>query len=262
MVGSAGLPSDQLPAFADPPVAEVIIAVEFAPIMVLDALTLIALHNSWQTEFPQVQIHPAIAPSMAPVVPFEIISGLPPVRLWSLSPDGDLLLQVQNDRLIMNWRRRAPAGDVYPHYVQLCDMWSVQWEKFISFLGARELGEPVVSVGEVSYVNVIDLPEEVAATEAVVLFGNVEHGWPAVSRQARTVSAVSTGAFNGHLSLQAEQSSVEDGQISLSVVTRLTGERDAAVQAVRPMLDAAHAVSVNAFAAVTSESMHRRWGMT
>lgn len=259
--GPLELLATNLPDFSNPPVVEVAIAVEFSPLPNLDILTLVALHESWSDELPGIELQPPIAPSVASAFPVEFIAGVPPLRLWSLSQDGDLLLQVQNDRLIVNWRRQSAGGDAYPHYPQLADAWSARWSQFLEFLSGRGISAPRSSVAEVSYVNNVILPAGVTPAEAITIFGEPAQAWPVALTQARQVYDVSPEPFRGHTSVQAELSDSQVGELNLTVVTRLEGEDRVEERGLRTMLDAAHVLSVQAFVAATSRTMHRHWGI-
>jgi uncharacterized protein (TIGR04255 family) len=44
-----------------------------------------------------------------------LVLGIPPLRTWLITSDGTRLVQVQSDRVFVNWRRQADS-DAYPRF--------------------------------------------------------------------------------------------------------------------------------------------------
>ncbi|MXY78952.1 MAG: TIGR04255 family protein, partial [Chloroflexi bacterium] len=76
-------------------------------------------------------------------------------RLWLMDEEESHLIQLQQDRLVVNWRK-GPKGAPYPHYDDIRDSLKKAWgglEEVVRGLG-RPLPSP--SICEVLYVNHFD----------------------------------------------------------------------------------------------------------
>jgi len=78
-----------------------------------------------------------------------------------LSPDnevGQTLLQIQNNRFTLNWRRGS-ASQQYPRYVANRDMFRRLFGEFCRFIEETDIGPLTITQAEVSYINLITLTE-------------------------------------------------------------------------------------------------------
>src|SRR6266550_8753630 len=97
-----------LPRFRKPPVSEVAVGVQFAAFLTPVQLGL--YYQRIKTRFPRVQVQPPIPPTFetfgetpsAPLTQIVIDSTRP--RMWFLSEDENFLIQLQADKLFLNWR--------------------------------------------------------------------------------------------------------------------------------------------------------------
>ncbi|MCJ2059874.1 TIGR04255 family protein [Methylobacterium sp. J-048] len=78
--------------------------------------------------------------------------------------DGDILLHVQQDRLILGWRR-YPSGRPYPGYETLRDRFMAEVSVVEDFLKTEGLGEIRPNQCELTYVNALLLPGKAAVHE-------------------------------------------------------------------------------------------------
>ncbi len=156
---------DDLADFLDPPLNEVVVGVQFEPIQNFSAVKLGEVYGLYSAEFPTVEEHPPLEPRIetfgglrgSPQVSVAI--GPPPIRprLWFASEDDDHLLQVQEDRLMLNWRKRS-SGGTYPHFEGVLK----KFESSLSKLGTyfSKNGETLkINQAEVTYVNILPVDE-------------------------------------------------------------------------------------------------------
>lgn len=94
-----------------PPVTEVALAIYFGSPLGLNSAHLGQLWKRWRERYPRTEDHPVLPPvpqeafsSPGPVA-FRFAVNTPGPRVWFCSAVGDRLLQVQFDRLVVNWRR-------------------------------------------------------------------------------------------------------------------------------------------------------------
>lgn len=255
---------DALPSFSKPPVVEVVVGVEFVPHPGLTAVKLARLYERWREDFPRIQELPAIPPNPAPGVGqgFEISFGMAPglLRLWMLTEDGQMLVQIQHDRLMLNWRRMS-ENQHYPRYLELRKKFEKLWADFQSFLD--EEGMPPIGPAfvEVTFINAIAIHHGSAIEDVINLLNPPSAQLPgsAVLTRFQAVRevAVPSGA-KGHLTIAAEPGP-DEGSLALNLTTRLGVTDEAQGMTMLPLLDAAHACGVVGFAAVTTNKMHNIW---
>lgn len=158
--------SSQTPAklvdFDFPPVSETAISIQFASPMV-DIAVLAAFTIAVRETAPHVS-HQPVLPRMeetfnapAPVPMFQFVdqaAGLP--RTWFAGDDG-YLVQLQPDRMTLNWRR---SGDDYPGYASVRKRFDKHLEQLqVAVLGAHRVMPPI-DLCEVAYVNPIEVPDD------------------------------------------------------------------------------------------------------
>lgn len=96
-----------LPRFDHPPIVEVVCGITFESVPGLDPVRIGEYRSSRRDEYPKYEIHPALADEG------EIYFGPAPQRVWLISADDNIVLQLQHDRFFLNWRRRTEA---YPRF--------------------------------------------------------------------------------------------------------------------------------------------------
>ena len=148
-----------LPSYAHPPVAEVVVGVQFAPIEELLASHVGLYWHSVRDRLPRAEEHAPVGhvveqfqQEMGREPRIEALTKPPLARSWFLSDTGDTLVQLQRDRFLHNWRKTSPA-DVYPRYPSIKDTFFELWEGLLGFLKAEGLPSPRVDQCELTYVN-------------------------------------------------------------------------------------------------------------
>ncbi|MFZ5847910.1 MAG: TIGR04255 family protein [Actinomycetota bacterium] len=164
----AELHSETIASFTDPPVAEVVTSLRFAPMSPQSFLGIASLWESaWAEQFPRFDLQ---GPYQVPVESFDKqrfgppgiefgFQAMPPLpRVWLTSASGTELLQIQADWFAANWRRDAVPG--HPHAPTAdYDRWHSRREAFVRNLQVlsdwlRQRGEEVAPVQcEVTYIN-------------------------------------------------------------------------------------------------------------
>jgi uncharacterized protein (TIGR04255 family) len=152
-----------LPDYDNPPVIETAIGVEFAPLEKWEIPHFGLFWERIQADYPHFEVNPPLVteverPQFQSQIPRLEVLGKPLIRCWFLNERKTELIQVQNDRLIHNWRK-VPGTEPYPHYENIRPALERDWQRFCEFLESQRLGEPDVRQCEVSYVNHIDRGE-------------------------------------------------------------------------------------------------------
>jgi uncharacterized protein (TIGR04255 family) len=191
---------------------------------------------------------------------FQLQAGSPPIRLWSLTEDQSALIQVQHDRLLLNWRK-VKDDDPYPRYKRLRGDFTEVWQEFSTYIGGRDdYGVLQPSVAEVSFFNRVPMGD---ATEIPTFITALNPqpgltGQLAVAYQLERDIAEGRAVGNQNIALNFRP---ENEHLHLEISTRIeidtaTGE----ASEVTDSLDAAHRIGVLTFDSVTTENAHSAWG--
>lgn len=158
---SSSRPSD-LPDFRKPPLAEVVLSLQFQALLGLTTAHVGLLWQRYRDRLPEIEERAPLPPVTEgfalPSPPRAEVSfeDKPPTpRVWFVNEEKTELLQVQQDRFIHNWRK-VGEGDAYPRYERIRDRFREEVLAFEEFLKAEHLGELAVNQCEVTYVNHVE----------------------------------------------------------------------------------------------------------
>ncbi len=237
--------------FSNPPVAEVLLGVAFDPVDGLSSYLSGALFDRWRADYPTVTQQPELPP------PVNLDSGPgaflrlgPPVatRLWFMAADGGFLVQVQPDRLVVNWR--TGAGREYPRYPAVRERFVSAWRDVCAVAGRQ----PRVFQAEVTYVNLTPHPldDVLEGWGATLLFDQDNGGQTANTEAKIELPNLSVPAMRRTVA-QSMQS--EPTRIAFSVFTQITDQTQ-----VMDAVDSSRRHIVERFKQVTTQKMHDEWG--
>lgn len=152
------------PEFEKPPVIEVALGVQFSPLSALRAAHMGLLWSLFRKDFPRTEDQPPLARAVErfdkPDLPSFRIEPAPLTpRSWFLNKDGSQLVQVQQDRLVHNWRK-VGANTPYPRYFQLRETFAENLRTFESFVKSERLGDLKPDQCELTYIDHVE-PGEV-----------------------------------------------------------------------------------------------------
>lgn len=264
MIAEGG-PSSELPDFDSPPVAEIVGAIQFAPLPELDLPAMIRVGdhlNGYELTELQPQLLPIeeLPPGVLvpPPIP-QFFVGPQPQRALYTRTDQRFTAQLQRDRIAVNERRTddevVPSSlHVWPELEQLRELVAE------SLAPGEGFGPQNANVVELSYVNVIrNVPLHrvlrSVSDPGKPLGTNVE------SMSVRfSFPLVEDDAFRGRLHVDAGPALLDGAQVlQLRLVSRRFVEKGVAVSGV---FDACHRDAVNTFVAVTEPAMHKIWKRT
>ncbi len=263
----SGTPS---PSFDRPPLVEVALGIEFSPVPGFGAVVLGRFADRLKDRYPVVQEYPPLPPN--PPIGLDdqngaglvVSMGAPSIRLWLLSQAQDQLLQVQRDRLILNWRAGTNSNS-YPRYHEtLRPAFAREYRDLLSFL--KDAGLPTLSlVGvDVTYVNVFDGSIDKRPEIGTILRSQQ----PSEGRLAapRTTRLQQQWEWTGHhgaasiLTLDAAQPASRESAIAMNLTARSSLGMSADIDDVLLSLDLCHDEVVSAFAELTEPDRHLEWG--
>lgn len=140
---------------AEPPINEVICGFVFAAD---GGMTSTEVGRYWAeraNDFPYHELKDAVVEPGST----KIFVGLPPVRTWLINEDRTRLLQLQGDRMFVNWRRQTD-DDAYPRFTTetaggepLLPFALREFERFAAYCQLRSEA-PVVAAIELSKVDI------------------------------------------------------------------------------------------------------------
>ena len=264
--------------FEHPPLNEVVFSVQFAG-DVIDEVGVLA--DFWQKispDFPRHEKQPPLPPASetfevpppSPELQLRLMQGIPPQRYWFLSDDGTLIVQVQADRLMFNWRQ-VIGNEEYPRYEVLSPRFA---ELLATFLSCEAVDADGASVDwvELQYVNPVQTGagEQTHGQLARILNFLVadppRKALPFVEDtqvQQRFRITGENGEPQGRLYLTAVPAFSTEDAAPVYVITLLARGRPNPAEdvssGVQGFLDKAHDLIINGFAEVTTAEMHNIW---
>jgi uncharacterized protein (TIGR04255 family) len=143
------------PDFGRPPVAEVVCGVQFSG---TDGWCTPHFGSFWElirAEYPEFEDQPPLDKlrfeRAAPPEPR--LSLLPPLRrVFFVQPPGNFLIQLQQNRILHNWRK-VNDSDEYPRFKEAYKRFVWSWEKLKHFAVLAALPDPQPEALELTYVN-------------------------------------------------------------------------------------------------------------
>ncbi len=150
-----------LPSFRKPPLVETAISLQFQLVDGLKNAHLAIFWEGMRKEFPkvtdaqllpeQIELFGEDALRTRGVPGFRIAGAGGASRMQMASEDDQAMVQIQNGRIISNWRRGA--GGEYPRWGIVLSRFKESLDKFKAMLAAENLGAVSLNQWEVVYVN-------------------------------------------------------------------------------------------------------------
>lgn len=268
-----------LPDYASPPLAEVVLSIQFEPLSEMRAAHLGWLWREFADRYPHIEEHPALPPTFetfagagqaALQVQFQLTASPPVPRIWLLSEGGNRLLQVQQDRFIHNWRK-VGEGDAYPRYEKIRKVFEEELGVFTGFLKQAQLGEVFPNQCEVAYLNFIEPgdcwsePGEIEKVLTVWAAKN-QRSLPSNPEEVRVALKYLIEGIDGkpvgrlHVSLDPARRPADNAySLRLNLIARGRPLRDG-VEGALDFCDLGRERIVRAFADLTSDCLQKLWG--
>ncbi len=156
-----------LPSFKKPPLIEVVLSVQFEPLIKLQASQVGLLWSSkYRNKYPRTEQHPKInAVTERFGIPeqsnrelrIEFGDGTDTPRCWFVKEDESELIQIQQDCFLHNWRKRKKED--YPRYEPILKGFCSDLDEFYSFVDKEKLGSIVPNQCEINYINHIPVDD-------------------------------------------------------------------------------------------------------
>lgn len=266
--------TDETASYAEPPVAEVALGAHFRPFVNLRSVDFGVLWDRWKGEFPDVEDQMPLPP--VPIEEFDALSrdafpfviGPVPPRVWYKSEDRDQIVQLQRDRLVVNWSK-SDARPEYPRYRKLRPVFEQVLGDYCRFIDSADTALPSIAQVVVSYMNPIAVSEgnHTEQPHDVLTLWSGAHS-DAFLPIEEDVQVQATYIIpgrdqpQGRLYVQLTTRPKESGHeadFMINVFARIlnpSGSLEGALQA----LDLGHQWVVNGFTSITTDRMHVKWG--
>lgn len=259
---------------APPPVIEMRLSIQFATLPALRTPHIGLLWAGLRERYRQAAEAPPLpatfemfgGPAGMTIPPIHFQFGAPTLRIVFEGVEGDILLHVQQDRLMLNWRR-YPSGSPYPGYAAMRERFATEIRLVEEFLAAESLGAIKPNQCEVAYVNALLLRGDAEVHQHL---DSVTPGWRPVDAglpfEAATLEnryVISTGGEQtGRLYTSfspAVLTATGEANYQLEIVARCRPEGES-VTAALATLDSAHDLIGRAFKGVTSSVVRASGG--
>lgn len=259
-----------LPEFDRPPVVEVAVGVQFRPIPGLSGLNLAPLQAVWRKSYPVAEEQPPLVPVIegdpqgVRQLQLSLIQA-PVARQWFLSKSGSQLIQVQPDRLLVNWRTGDPPEE-YPRYGHMRSVFETRSAELAAFVKAEKLGDLDVVQAELSYINAIEVDRDDLGRADYFLkgwSGTPGHHLEPAEQVRMTLTFQIPGIGIPPVRLYAEVTPAQrvSGEPVLFFTLTVRGNPGGrGLPEALKFLDEAHGHLVRSFAELTDEGMHEVWG--
>jgi uncharacterized protein (TIGR04255 family) len=258
-----------LPEFDKPPVVEVAVGVQFLPVLGMQGLALAPLRDLWREDYPKLQDQPPLVPAiegsppLLPQLQLRMVP-MPTIRQWFLSEDETELVQLQTDRLLVNWRS-VEDSSTYPRYGHMRSTFAQRFGDLVAFAADAQFGDIVITQAELSYINSISVePGELGRLDRFLRIwsGLADHhlGEPEQSRVTLTFPVADIGQPPVRLYVEVNPAQRPGGEPVLFFTLTVRGNPGGrGLDDSLKFLDGAHAHLVRSFAELTRESMHSIW---
>jgi uncharacterized protein (TIGR04255 family) len=258
-------------SFEKPPVDEVYVAMQTKhPVFSSDNFG--ELVQIFGTQYPKLNTQPALERSsereeVGPVtVQFELVANVGQ-RFWLISQDDTRVLQIQQDRVVYNWRHRE--GAIYPRYHKIRGEFAKALGKLVK---AKNLDPAdLFDFCEVSYTNHIELPDGLDPRGQMHrIFKHVQPIDVVADRLSIEESSFGmtlrildeAGKFIGRMRVVTQPVIRRSDKRFLlkSVLTYRGMPASPSLDSAWAFCDAGHLAIVTTFKAITTPEMHKFWG--
>jgi uncharacterized protein (TIGR04255 family) len=154
-------PADPLPDFDAPPINEVVLGVQSdqlnmaTPFVGLYWARVRDIYPKWEVQGALDQVIERFGErpqTIGPAAGLRVMDKPETPRCWFIDATGNRLIQLQQDRLIHNWRR-INESDAYPRYWAVREGFAEEYRRLETFVKDERVGDLTPDWCEVTYIN-------------------------------------------------------------------------------------------------------------
>lgn len=258
-----------LPDFENPPINEVVLGVQFAPVQGYQQIHAGKVWELFKSDFPQVQEHPALPPTFEtfgfphPQIGFDFISGATHDRFWFLTENQYELIQFQMDKFLHNWRKVGDEKNEYPRFEKIISKFSKELKTLETFFQKSFSSPPlIINQCEITYINFIYQSDiEGLAISDVFSFLNFDVAPQELACNFNRHIVNAKGEPRGRVLCAVNQAiGVRGPMYRLSITARGAPDSNSINDALEFIKQGRETV-VSLFKEVTSPPVHKIWGI-
>ncbi|MGV3709052.1 MAG: TIGR04255 family protein [Gemmatimonas sp.] len=274
MMNLSGLKGTTLPRYDNGPLVEVAASVQFEEIRKLDAAHLGFLWTKFRGLYPKTEQHPPLAVRKEDFgskkeATFRVtMQPGSSTRVWFIQEDEAELVQVQNNMLVYNWRKRS--GNEYVGFPKIRESAKRAGETLLNFVREEDLGELRVNQCELTYVNHLGVVSRDAPRQPL---SEIFSYWQSRKGLFSAESPEEVNLLLQHVLHEHERpvgrlfadlksayaTSTHESLYALNMTVR-GKPADSELTSAIEFLDRAHEWLVTYFTDFTTEAMHHQWG--
>ena len=271
MMRSVATHDQGLPEYARPPVVEVALAVQLGGAIGYKAHHLAEIARRWEDEYPNVEERTPL-PTMRfgsnrPDLTLDVSDEIETPRLWLQSATGDRVVQLQQDRIVVNWKRGTNDG-TYPRYRSIRKALLDAWDKLRASINDLDLDMPQPSICEAQYINHLGSDQGWHSAEDTQRFiapwnGTMSDDFLPTDPHGRMLLHFHLPDKSGWLNIEGWTTD-RDGGEKLFVLRLASRGRAASpdIDGALDFMDLAHEWIVRGFTSATTSDAHAKWGRT
>jgi uncharacterized protein (TIGR04255 family) len=222
----------------------------------------------FRKDYTVVQEQPPLQPSFEtfglkhqrPMFPqISFASGASHDRFWFLRPDGDELIQFQNDRFLHNWRKVGDGTNVYPRFEAMAGRFENELRLLQDYFNGLEAQELIINQCEISYIN--HIPLRGLAPQDWLRFVNFDDTAPDdFSVSFREVVKDEDDKPMGRLICDATTAFLPTGEEIVAFTLTVKGAPSAStIDSALSFLRKSRGIIVNRFSELSTDSAHKNW---
>lgn len=259
---------EHLPDYSKPPLDEVVLGVQFAPIPNFTSVDTNGVWALFKDDFPTVEEHPRLPPQFEtfggsnprPKIQFQVGSSPTGSRLWFVTADDNHLIQFQTDRFLTNWRKRENLQP-YPHFEEIVESFQANIALLADHLERSFSYELQINQAEVTYVNIIPVADFSDAANWFSIWNHSPLNIEALNTSFNEVVLDGSGKPMARLFHEIQSAfSIDEKHkaFKLSLTFRGKPARQDVASAIE-FLRAGREAIVTRFDEMTSEQAHKLW---
>lgn len=267
---------DDLPEFRRPPVTEVVLSLQFATLGNLRSYHIGLLWERIRERYPTVTEQAELPPVFEtfggrPVtqqvhLQIETLFKPPMPRYWFEAQDGGLF-QLQQDRLIHNWRQ-LEVNQEYPRYERVREDFINDLTSFTDFIRDHELGDLRPNQSEISYINTIEIPGGSNPQKALEKIVRFWQGPPSIAGELESSSIHLRSVLRTdgepyarmNIIMQPAFRTRDQSPVVRMDITVRGKPAEETVAAALAAFDRGREAIVRTFTEITTPAMHEVWG--